>query len=940
MDIPWRDILPNGGRLFLGGGASVPFHLVDRLLEQAEAFQDVEWMHIHTVGDMPWLDEQYRGHFRTNSFFLTHKMWDAVNTGHADYTPCPMSDVPRLFDEEIIPVDVALIQVSPPDENGMVSLGVSADVLCSVLRHAKTIVAQINRHVPATYGDSVIPLDSIHYQVEHHAPLAIMREWIIDERYQKMGEYAAQLIDDGSTIQASLGTGPQAVLRALRHHRQLGIHTGCFTDPMMELMQLGVVTNCQKEYQTGISVATHCLGSQALYDFVDGNRDIEMHGSEWANAPHRIARHRKMVAINGAREVDLTGQVVRDSRGHRFYGGIGATQDFIRGATGSKDGRPIIVLASTRGDDSSSRIVTGLSSGSGVCTSRGDVHYVVTEHGVATLVGQSIRQRVLRLVEIAHPKFQESLLEGARGQGWIPQIFAAPTPSHIRDESDTELEIKKVDFSGIEYVVRPLHPSDMRALQEFFYAQDEETIRLRYGHAIPALDEQTAYRMVSVDQSTDLALGVFYRNHFREDLRGVGRFYSDPGGESAEVAFLVHERARRKGIAQYLLSEIAKIAQERGIEKFWASVLKGNVPMAQLFKNCGATRSSQLGEDSDEYWMDTQALASREIQKPTDSDTAAAASSQKKIGVYYSERLLAHDTGADHPESIQRYRTLCTALDQAATDFTRIDTQRLASVAEVLRVHSASYHDLAKIDIEQEYREVLRTGDTAVCEDSYHVVMQALGGVLQAGDEVMSGQLDRAFCAIRPPGHHATVDRGMGFCIFNHVTILARHLQAEHGLQRIAILDWDVHHGNGTQDIFYESGDVLFISSHQEGIFPHSGLASETGSGDGEGATVNYPLPMGTADAELVRVWQEQAIPRVEAFVPEAIIISAGFDAATEDPLADLLITESGFRQLTRSICELADRICGGRVISVLEGGYHPETLAQCVLAHVEELRG
>lgn len=923
MTIPWQKILPNGGRLFLGGGASVPYFLVDQLLEQADAFEDVEWMHIHTLGEIPWLEPRYRGHFRTNTFFLTRSMWDAVNEGFADYTPSPMSDVPRLFDQGIIKLDVAMIQVSPPDADGMVSLGVSADVLCSAIRNARTVVAQINRNIPLTHGDSVIPLEALDYTVEHDAPLMTMAPVRDSERNRRIANYAAQLIEDGSTIQASLGDCPQTVLHALKQHRDLGIHTGCFTDGMMDLVTSGVATNLKKQYQHGISVATHCLGSQALYDFVDGNPDIEMHSSEWANAPHRISKHSNMVAINGAREVDLTGQVVRDSRGHRFYGGIGATQDFIRGAADSDSGRPIIVLTSTRNGGTASRIVTGLSSGSGVCTSRGDVHYVVTEHGVANLIGQSIRQRVLRLIEIADPRFQETLLEGARSQGWIPKTFGA-TSQHIRTD-DPEIEIKKVDFSGIQYVVRPLHSSDMRSLQEFFYAQDEETIRLRFGYAMPRMDEQTAYRMSSVDQTTDLAIGVFYRSHLREDLRAVGRFYVDPGGDTAEVAFLTHEKARRKGIAHYLLVEMATIARERGIKKFWASVLKRNTAMARMFVDLGARKVSVPGEDSDEYWMEIDSLL-----KPT------VIEAESSLGIYASEKLLEHDPGDSHPESIERYQTALSAIDTLT--WARRIPDRTATIDEVLLAHTAHYHDLVRIDID-EFRDCLRTGDTAVSEASYEVVMQALGGVLEAGDEVMSGTIKRAFCAIRPPGHHATRDRGMGFCIFNHVAILARYLQKKHGISRVAILDWDVHHGNGTQDIFYDCPDVLYVSSHQEEIFPFSGLSTETGKGDGLGATLNFPLPAGTRDEALIHTW-ETALEKVADFAPEVIIISAGFDAATEDPMADFQISVEGFATLTKMVRKLADQVCGGRVISVLEGGYDPSTLAACITRHVEILDG
>jgi acetoin utilization deacetylase AcuC-like enzyme len=259
-------------------------------------------------------------------------------------------------------------------------------------------------------------------------------------------------------------------------------------------------------------------------------------------------------------------------------------------------------------------------------------------------------------------------------------------------------------------------------------------------------------------------------------------------------------------------------------------------------------------------------------------------------------------------------------------------------VEDILRVHSAHYHDLVRIDID-EFRDSLRTGDTDVCADSYDVVMRAVGGVLEAGDMIMAGAITRAFCAVRPPGHHATRDRGMGFCIFNHAAILARYLQEIHGISRVAILDWDVHHGNGTQDIFYESADVLYVSTHQEGAFPCTGIAEETGAGEGIGTTLNFPLPLGTEDPVFLETW-EVALEKVKAFAPDVIIVSAGFDAAKEDQVADLLISVEGFATLTRMVKTVANRFCEGRLISVLEGGYEPPVLARCILHHVDVLGG
>lgn len=915
----------------------VPFGLVEGLLAEKEHFQDVELLHIHTLGPMPWVDAVYDGHFRPNSFFLSRKMCEAVEDGRADYTPCATYEVPRLFRSGVIALDVALVQVSPPDEAGYVSLGLSADVICAAVKSAKVVVGQINSQVPQTYGDTRIRLKALNYVLEKDAELPTMTAWDYDEHHVKIGEYAAQLIEDGSTLQASMGNSPQAVLRALHKHQNLGLHTGCFTDEMMRLMQNGVVNNSSKNMQHGLSVASHCLGSDALYDFVRENKEIELHKSEWANDPHRIAKNKRMVSINGAREIDLTGQVVRDSRGHRFYGGIGATQDFIRGAAMSEGGRPIIALASRDGDGSS-RIVTGLTSGSGVCSSRGDVHYVVTEYGVANLVGQSIRQRVLRLVEIAHPDAREGLLMGAREQGWIPKIYGFK-PSGIHDR-DAGIDSKLLEYSGINYMLRPLHPSDLRSLQEFFYAQDEETIRLRYGHAIPVLDEGSAYRMTSVDQSKDLAIGVFYRDNHRELLRAVGRFYLDANGESAEVAFLVHEKARRMGVANSLLSEIAEIAQARGVKRFWASVLKRNEPMVRLFMSRGAERERIPGEDSDEFFMEVDTLVeqSKSWRKKQASKKARKVAKKprkkRKIGVWSSAYMLQHDTGDRHPESAVRYQHVMELLDKEFSKLPRIADRR-ATTKEITLVHSGHYHDIVRWDAEN-FAEQLRTGDTALCEESYTVAMQATGAVLAAVDEVVEGKLRRVFCAVRPPGHHANRDRGMGFCLFNHVAVAARYAQQKHGLKRVAVLDWDVHHGNGTQDIFYDDASVLFFSTHEEGLFPYTGLAEETGDGEGVGLTINVPMPKNAGDYDMLQAWGQPLEQALDRFQPQLIILSAGFDAAQDDPLADMQVSVDGFAKLTELVRDYADRFCKGRLISVMEGGYEPQVLADCVRAHLK----
>lgn len=602
----WPRLIRPGSRVFIGGGASVPFALVGSMLSQADHFKDVQIVHIHGLGPTPWIDPRYESILRTNSFFLTPALCEAVDRGQADYTPCAISEVPELFRSRTVPIDIALIQVTPPDAAGFCSLGVSVDVVKAAVQSARLVIAQVNAQMPRTGGEALIPVRSIDYFIGHDAPLPEAERSVLDWRHAKLARYAAQLIEDGSTIQVGLGNSPDAVAKALRKHRNLGIHSGMFNDTLMELVLCGAVDHSAKNFKPGKIITSHAIGSRKLYRFIHENPDLEMHPSNWVNDPLRIARNHRMVAINGAREIDLTGQVVRDSSGHKFYGGIGALQDFIRGAGHSKGGKPIIVLTSTSDQDERSRIVAALSQGSGVATSRSDVHYVVTEYGIANIYGRSIRERVMQLVEIAHPKHREDLLAGALERGWLPRFFTMPATA--LQEGDA-VESALVDFNGQKFLLRPLHPSDMHALQEFFYSHDEETVRLRYGYTRDRMSGESAYKLAAVDQNHDFALGLFTTTGDRQELRAIGRYYLDESGESAEVAFVVHEATRRIGMSGFMLGELAATAKRRGVKEFQAQVLPENRAMAGLFTAFGGKHQKHFDVQELHFTMPTDRIA-------------------------------------------------------------------------------------------------------------------------------------------------------------------------------------------------------------------------------------------------------------------------------------------------------------------------------------------
>jgi 4-hydroxybutyrate CoA-transferase len=358
-------------------------------------------------------------HLRVNTLFISDNVRQAVNEGRADYTPCFLSEIPHLWRNGHLTPDVALIHVSPPDEHGFCSFGIEVGVTKPAAQAARIVIAEVNDQMPRTLGDSFIHVSKITHVIPVSYKLPELGMGQVTELNKRIGQNVAELIEDGSTLQMGIGGIPDGVLLFLKDKRDLGIHTELFSDGVVELVEMGVVTNERKTLHPGKIIAGFLLGTQRLYDFVDNNPIVELHPTDYVNDPFLIAQNDKMVAINSAIEVDLTGQVCADSIGSRFYSGVGGQVDFVRGAARSKGGKPIIALPSTAKDDTISRIVPMLKPGAGVVTTRNDVHYVVTEYGIAYLHGKTIRQRVHALVNIAHPKFREDLLRFAKEQHWI-----------------------------------------------------------------------------------------------------------------------------------------------------------------------------------------------------------------------------------------------------------------------------------------------------------------------------------------------------------------------------------------------------------------------------------------------------------------------------------------------------------------------------------------
>lgn len=404
--------IESGMRIFITGNCSFPQQLMDALVRRAPALQDVEIVQVLTIGNADYVQPAMQGHLRVNTLFISENVRAAVNEGRADFTPCLLSEIPLLFRRSTLPLDAAFVHVSPPDEHGFCSYGVEIGVTKAAAESARMVIAEVNPRMPRTLGDSFIHMSKINYCVDVDYPLPEFRSSETGPLYQKIGKYIADMIEDGDCLQLGIGAIPNGVLPYLSSKRDLGIHSEMFSDGIIELVEQGIINGERKTLHPGKIIAGFCLGTQRLYDFVHDNPLMEFRPTEYVNNPFLIAQNDHMVAINSAIEVDLTGQVCADSIGPRLYSGVGGQLDFIRGAACSNGGKPIIALTSTatlRDGRQVSKIVTMLKPGAGVTTTRNDVHYVVTEYGVASLYGKTIRQRARALIDVAHPNFREEL---------------------------------------------------------------------------------------------------------------------------------------------------------------------------------------------------------------------------------------------------------------------------------------------------------------------------------------------------------------------------------------------------------------------------------------------------------------------------------------------------------------------------------------------------
>lgn len=582
-----------GDHIYFSAGSAAPLGMYPALVSPDAPLGDNVIVHLLTLGDAPYTRPEHAGRFRHNALFIGSNTRDAVLKGRADYTPVFLSEVPGLIRGGRIRVDALIVAVPPPDDDGFINYGTHVDCAPAAYDVARVVIAAVNPRMPRVPGSVRMHVDRVAALVETDHPLPeLPRPESLPEAKQ-IARHVADLIPDGATLQLGIGGIPDAVAGFLTDRKDLGIHTEMLGDGMMALARQGVVTGARKNVHPGKIIASFGLGSRALYAWMDRNESIELRPSEEVNDPVNIGRNDIMIALNTCLQVDLTGQVCADSIGESFYSGIGGQVDFIRGAARSRGGKPIIALPSTAQGGIISRIVPQLDESAGVVTTRGDVHYVVTEYGMVNLHGLTVRERALALASIAHPKFRPWLVAEAKRRRLLysdqlePQVRVPLYPKSVET---------RVQVEGGPVLIRPARPTDERLLKDLFYRLSETTIYLRFFSKLKYMPHETLQRFCTIDYETEFTLLATVRAG--DDERCIGwASYHLLEDDYAEVAFLVEDAWQQRGIDLVLLRRLIEIAEARQVAGFSAVVLATNTHMLRVLERGGYPLETRQQDD-------------------------------------------------------------------------------------------------------------------------------------------------------------------------------------------------------------------------------------------------------------------------------------------------------------------------------------------------------
>ncbi len=599
----------SGNRVFIGTGCGEPTELVKALTARSSELADVEIVQFFTRGDALYAQKSHAASFTVNSFFIGQNASDMNQEGYGSYTPVLISNIPDLFYSGQLPLDVVLIQVTPPDVNGKVSLGISVDIVKSAVENGSLIIAQVNPQMIWTLGDSLVDVYDLDILVPADVPLIERKEEELPETSLTIGKNVAALIPDGATVQFGLGRTPgfgpipYATIPYLQDKKNLGIHCEMITDAIIDLVESGVATGLRKSTDRGKIVTSFCMGTKKLYNYVNNNPLFCFRPTDYVNDSNIIREQTKMVAINVGQEIDLTGQVCSDAVDGKFYSGIGGLVDFNRGAARSRNGKTIIVMPSTSFDGKRSRIVVNLSPGAGVTITRGTIHYVATEYGVAYLHGKSVQERVTALISIAHPRFREQLFQAAVKAHYIRPEMADVTTGFMMPRDDF-MRATMLLKDGTQVYFRSIQPTDEPRMKDLFYDLSKETIHYRFMSKQNKFTHRQIRDFVYIDHRKDVAIVGTIPEAHGDDIICVGRYFLDEATNRAEVAFIIRDDWQNQGLGTFLYNHLAEVAKRNGIAGFTAEVLRSNDRMHNIFTHAGHKVSHTLEKDAYSFIID------------------------------------------------------------------------------------------------------------------------------------------------------------------------------------------------------------------------------------------------------------------------------------------------------------------------------------------------
>lgn len=586
----------NGEHVFVGTGCAAPRTLVQALECMPSPPADVELLHFFTIKAFDHdADGRCTTRFRHRSFFVGSDMRAAVKQGLVDYVPMSVARVPEMMALGRIPVDVALVQVSLPDAFGYVSLGVSVDIIPAAIARARLVIAEVNPNMPRSMGDSTLHISRIDYLVPVDAPITpFERIPVQEENVQRIARYIAGIIDDGSTLQIGLGEVAHEALQYLTDRKDLGVHSDLISDAIIPLLINGSLTGARKTSKPFKIVASLALGSRALYDLIDSNPLFSFEPMDAVCNPVTIAAQHKMVAIAQAYSIDLTGQVCIDQFDGEFYSGIGSQGEFLRGASRSPGGKPIVCMTSTTEDGSQSRIRPALLAGEAATIARTDVHYVVTEYGIAYLFGKSIRERATALIELAHPQFRPDLFAQAQALGYLS---ADQTLQNLRAYPvEEELTVTLKDNRTV--LLRPALSSDAQGIRDLFHHLSEADVYTRFFRHVRGLSNQEVQRLCNVNYENEVAFVAVAGPREAAEIVAQACYFINPTTNLADTAFMVHPDWQGSGLGTALQNCMAAHAKKRGLRGFVADVLPGNTRMLRLARNGPPTVQVEKNADS------------------------------------------------------------------------------------------------------------------------------------------------------------------------------------------------------------------------------------------------------------------------------------------------------------------------------------------------------